>query len=128
MADINKNLGDLILTYDMAAGEALGKRESHVPRIEIPEKVKANEAFEIKVVVGPHPNTVEHSIRWIEIYFDEEGRAFNPMMLCRVDLSPVIAEPKIIINAKLQKKGSIHAMEYCNLHGLWSNKKEVLIE
>jgi superoxide reductase len=128
MAEINKNLGDLILTYDMAAGEALGKRESHVPKIEIPAKVKANESFEIKIVVGPHPNTIEHSIRWIEIYFNEEGRAFNPLMLARIDFTPIISEPKIIVNANLQKKGSIHAMEYCNLHGLWSSKKEVTIE
>jgi superoxide reductase len=124
MAEV-QNLANLILTYDMAAGEALGKRESHTPRIEIPAKVKAGEAFEIRVSVGPHPNTVEHSIRWIEIYFYEVGRAFNPLMLSRAEFAPVLSEPAVTIKVKLQKEGVIHAMEYCNLHGLWSNKEEI---
>jgi superoxide reductase len=128
MEELAKNLGELILTYDMAAGEALGKRESHTPKIEIPKDVKLNETFEIKVSVGPHPNTLEHSIKWIEIYFSEEGRAFNPLMLSRVDLVPIVSEPVVAIKVKLQKKGVIHALEYCNLHGLWSDKKELMIE
>ncbi len=128
MTDSIENLGNLILTYDMAAGEALGKRESHTPKIEVPAKIKADEAFEIKVTVGPHPSTVEHSIRWIEIYFYEEGRAFNPIMLSRVDVAPVLSEPAVTIKAKLQKKGVIHAMEYCNIHGLWSSRKEIMVE
>jgi superoxide reductase len=127
VSDINKNLGDLIYTYDMAAGEALGKRESHTPKIEIPAKIKADEAFELKVSVGPHPNTLEHSIRWMEIYFYEEGRAFNPQMLSRVEFSPALTEPSVTLTVKLQKKGVIHAVEYCNLHGLWSDKKEITL-
>jgi superoxide reductase len=127
MADSAKDLGSLILTYNMAAGEALGKRESHVPKIEAPEKIKANETFEIKVSVGPHPNTLEHSIRWIEIYFYEEGRPFNPLMLSRAEFAPGLLEPEVTVKAKLPKKGVIHALEYCNLHGLWSNKKEISV-
>lgn len=125
LANTNKNLGDLILTYDSAAGEALGKRESHTPKIEAPETIKADETFELKVVVGPHPNTLEHSIRWIEIYFYEEGRPFNPIMLSRVEFAPVLSEPSVMLKTKLQKSGVLHAVEYCNLHGLWSGKKGI---
>jgi superoxide reductase len=125
LANTNKNLGDLILTYDSAAGEALGKRESHTPKIEAPEKIKADETFELSVAVGPHPNTLEHSIRWIEIYFYEEGRPFNPIMLSRVEFAPVLSEPSVMLKTKLQKSGVLHAVEYCNLHGLWSGKKVV---
>jgi superoxide reductase len=128
MADSVENLGSLISTYDMAAGEALGKRESHTPKIVVPDKVKAGETFEIKISVGPHPNTQEHSIRWIEIYFYEDGRAFNPLMLSRVEFAPALTEPAATILVKLAKNGVIHAMEYCNLHGLWSNKKEIKVE
>ena len=127
MATTDKNLSDLILTYDMAAGEALGKRESHTPKIEIPETVRSGDAFEIKVAVGPHPNTEGHSIRWLEVYFYEEGRAFNPLILSRVEFSPVLAEPVVTIKLNLQKSGVIHVMEYCNLHGLWSSKKEIFV-
>lgn len=121
------DLGSLILTFDMAAGEALGKRESHTPKILVPDKVKADEPFELKVSVGPHPNTLEHSIRWIEVYFYEDGRAFNPLMLSRVEFSPALSEPEATIRVKLAKNGVIHVMEYCNLHGLWSNKKEIKV-
>lgn len=125
LTNTDKNLGDLILTYDSAAGEALGKRESHTPKIEAPETIKAEETFELKVNVGPHPSTVEHSIRWIEIYFYEEGRPFNPIMLSRVEFVPVLSEPSVTLKTKLQKSGVLHAVEYCNLHGLWSGKKGI---
>jgi superoxide reductase len=121
----NNNLGDLILTYDSAAGEALGKRESHTPKIEAPATIKADEIFELKVTVGPHPNTLEHSIRWIEVYFYEEGRPFNPIMLSRVEFGPALCEPSVMLKAKLQKSGVLHALEYCNVHGLWSGKKGI---
>ncbi len=119
--------GNLIYTYDAAAGEALGKRESHTPKIEVPAVVKPDEQFALKVTVGPHPNTIEHSIRWILVMFEEEGRAFNPVFLGKVSLNPGTSQPEIILNVKLQKGGIIHAVEYCNLHGLWSGKKEIKI-
>jgi len=119
--------GDLIYTFDAAAGEALGKRESHTPKIEAPAQVKTDEQFTLKVTVGPHPNTVEHSIRWIMVMFEEEGRAFNPVYLGKASLNPVTTQPELNLNVKLQKGGVIHAVEYCNLHGLWSGRKEIKV-
>jgi len=128
MADEKINLGGMINTFDMAAGEALGKRESHIPRIETPKAVKADEAFEVNVSVQNHPNKVEHSIRWIEVYFREDGRPFNPIMLARIDFTPVYSEPEAKLKLKLSKSGSILALEYCNVHGLWSAKEEIKVE
>jgi superoxide reductase len=121
-------LGNLINTYDAAAGEALGKREGHTPKIDAPAKVKPDEVFDLKVTVGPHPNTVEHAIRWIMVTLEEEGRAFNPVVLAKVSLTPVSAQPEIVLKVKLQKGGVIHAVEYCNLHGLWAGKKEIKVQ
>lgn len=120
--------GNLIYTYDAAAGEALGKRESHTPKIDAPAKVKPDEAFDLRVTVGPHPNTVEHSIRWIMVTLEEEGRAFNPVVLAKVSLTPVTSQPEVVIKVKLQKGGVLHAVEYCNLHGLWAGKKEITVQ
>lgn len=120
--------GNLIYSYDAAAGEALGKRESHTPKIDAPAKVKPDEAFDLKVTVGPHPNTVEHSIRWIMVTIEEEGRAFNPVVLAKVSLTPVTSQPEIVLKVKLQKSGVLHAVEYCNLHGLWAGKKEITVQ
>ncbi len=123
-----KSLKDLIYTYDGAAGEALGKRESHTPRIEAPAQVKPDEQFSLKVAVGPHPNMPEHSIRWIMVTFEEEGRAFNPVVLGKAAFNPVTTQPEVVLSLKLQKSGTIHALEYCNLHGLWEGKKEIRVK
>jgi superoxide reductase len=122
-----KDLGSIIYTYDMAAGEALGKRESHTPKIEAPAMAKAEETIMLKITVGPHPNTVEHSIRWLAVFYYEEGRAFNPLTLAKVSFNAPTTDPEITLKVKLSKSGVIHALEYCNLHGLWSGKKEIKI-
>ena len=123
-----QKFGDLIYTFDAAAGEALGKREGHTPKIEAPALVKPDEVFDLKVTVGPHPNTVEHSIRWIAVMLEEEGRAFNPIYLGKVSLTPVMTQPEITMKLKLAKGGVIHALEYCNVHGLWAGKKEIKVQ
>jgi len=128
MAEETKNLGEIINTFDAAAGEALGKRESHTPRIEAPKVVAADEPFELKVSVQNHPNKVEHSIRWIEVYFREDGRAFNPTTLARVEFTPVSSEPEAKLKVRLSKSGSIMALEYCNVHGLWSAIEYIKVE
>jgi superoxide reductase len=120
-------IGKLIYTPETAAGEAIGKVESHTPKIEAPESAKAGQPFELKVTVGPHPNTVEHSIRRIEVYFYEEGRSFNPVHLATIVLTPVYSEPNIRLNVKLNKSGTIYAVEYCNMHGLWEGRKQIKV-
>lgn len=55
------------------------KTEKHVPVIECPEQVNASEFFPVKVTLGKeitHPNTTEHHIRWISVYFHPEGEKF----------------------------------------------------
>jgi superoxide reductase len=64
-----RKLGEFVQAADW-------KTEKHVPAIECPEAVKGGEKFEIKVSVGKeiaHPNTTEHHIRWIQVFFQPEG-------------------------------------------------------
>jgi len=89
--------GDLIYTPEEASGEAISKVESHTPKISAPDKVKAGEPFTVEISVGPHPNTVQHSIRYIEIFFKEEGRVFNPITVAKIELTPEYAEPNVTI-------------------------------
>jgi len=93
-----------------------------------PPRVKPDEAFDLKVTIGPHPNTIEHPIRWIMVTLEEEGRAFNPVVLAKVSLTPITAQPEVVLKMKLSKGGIIHAVEYCNLHGLWAGKKEITVQ
>lgn len=120
-----KKFGDIIYTPETASGEAISKVETHTPKVVAPDTVKVNEPFEVKITVGPHPNKVEHSIRSISVYFYEEGRPFNPILLANVDLAPVYAEPDITLKVRVSKSGTLYVVEYCNLHGLWEARKEI---
>jgi superoxide reductase len=119
------SLGKLIYSPETATGEAITKIETHTPRIEAPVTVSAGKPFEARIIVGPHPNMLEHSIRRIEVYVGEEKRPFNPVLLATVDLTPVYSDPDIKLSLKLNKSGTLYAVGYCNLHGLWEGRKEI---
>ncbi|ABM80997.1 class II SORL domain-containing protein [Hyperthermus butylicus] len=123
-----KPFGEIIYSQERASGEAISKVETHTPRIEAPDTVKAGEPFQVRIRVGPHPSKVEHSIRWIEVYFYEEGRPYNPIHLARIDLAPEYAEPDVTLTLRLKRGGVIYVLEYCNLHGVWEARKEVKVE
>ena len=63
-----KKLGNLFQEADW-------KSEKHVPVIDCPDSVKSGETFEIRVSIGKevaHPNTTDHHIRWIQVFFQPE--------------------------------------------------------
>jgi len=123
-----KPFGELIYTPEQASGEAVSKAETHTPKVEAPAKVRAGEPFKVTIKVGPHPNTVQHSIRWIEVYFYEEGRTFNPVEIARISLAPEYAEPDVTLTISLRKSGVLYALGYCNLHGVWEARREIKVE
>ncbi len=129
------SLGDLVQSADW-------KTEKHVPVIEGPEKISKGQVLEIKVSVGKqiaHPNTTEHHIRFIEVYFLATGEKF-PYQLARFEFnthgesvqgpntSTIFSEPKVSAVFKTEKSGVIMAVAYCNIHGLWRSEKEIKVE
>ncbi len=120
-----KMFKELIYTPETASDEAISKVESHTPKIEAPDTVKADEPFRVRVKVGPHPNKLEHSIRRIELYYYEEDRPFNPVLLGCFEFTPASMEPEIEVVLRLKRKGVLYAISYCNLHGLWEARKEI---
>ncbi|MBK7921960.1 MAG: Neelaredoxin [Veillonella sp.] len=57
------------------------KGEKHVPVIEAPAQVAAGEKVKIEVSVGKdiaHPNTTEHHIAWIKLYFIQKVHRNSP--------------------------------------------------
>ena len=105
--------------------------EKHVPVIKAPAKVKAGEEFEVVINIGgniPHPNTVEHHIKWIQVFAEVEGRAYNPVHVATFDFGPTFAEPKVKFRMKLEKSATLIALEYCNLHGVWENLVGIEVE
>ena len=118
------------------------KREKHVPVIECPDRVKAGELFEVRVGVGKeiaHPNTTEHHIRWISVYFHPEGEKFtydvgrfefnaHGESTAGPNQGPVYTHPGVTLSMKINKPGTLHALAFCNIHGLWESSKEIELE
>jgi superoxide reductase len=115
------------------------KKEKHVPVIDLPENIKAGEAFNVEVTVGkeiPHPNTTEHFIAWILLTYKPEGENFA-YELGRVDFTahgasaaganqgPAYTNPVAVFNVKLLKPGVLTAVEHCNIHGFWESSKDI---
>lgn len=106
------------------------KTEKHAPVITAPATVTPGVSFDVEVSVGkeiPHPNTFEHHIAWIALYYVPEGGQF-PIELGRADLSAhgaVSTAPIAKFSVALDKPGTLRAVAYCNLHGLWEGEMEI---
>jgi superoxide reductase len=127
-----KKIGDLYQTADW-------KKEKHVPVIDCPDTVNADELFDVTVSIGAevdHPNTTEHHIRWIRLYFKPEGDKFayeignfafsaHGESAEGPDSGPVYTHHTATTRLKTKKPGTLHATSFCNIHGLWENAKAV---
>lgn len=129
-----KQFGELFQSADW-------KTEKHVPVIECPDRVKAGESFSVKVTLGKeiaHPNTTEHHIRWISVYFHPEGEKY-PYQVGRFEFSahgeslegpnkgPVYTNHEATASVKISKPGIIYATALCNIHGLWQSAEEIRV-
>jgi superoxide reductase len=113
--------------------------EKHVPVIAAPKIAEKGKPFTIKITVGPHPNTTEHHICYVEVFFLPTGEQF-PSQLGRFeftshgasvrggDTSTVYTEPTVEFEFKTDKPGTIYASSYCNWHGLWQSAKELKVK
>ena len=129
-----KPFGELFQTADW-------KTEKHVPVIDCPAQVKAGELFPVKVTLGKevaHPNTTDHHIRWIAVYFLPEGAKFPYQVgLCEftahgesaegADKGPVYTHHEVSLSMKTAQPGTVYATALCNIHGLWRSEKEIKV-
>ena len=123
-----KSIGNLYQSGDW-------KGEKHVPVIHAPEAIKTGEEVEVKVIIGeeiPHPNTLEHHIAWVKLYFLPEGAKF-PVEIGTYNFSAhgesgLFASSDIGVRFTTEKSGTIFATSYCNIHGLWENSQELVVE
>lgn len=128
------NLGELFKQADW-------KAEKHVPVIECADAVSVDQELAVTVSVGKelaHPNTTEHHIRWIRLYFQAtEGKA--PFEVANLEFlahgespeganqGPVYSQHRGTAFLKLQKGGTLMAASYCNIHGLWQSSKAIRV-
>lgn len=117
------------------------KVEKHAPVIEAPESVKADEVFSVTAGLGKaiaHPNTPQHHISWMSLYFLPEGGKLA-IQLAHAEFSahgdsasdapgPALTNPSMTASLKLGKSGTLQAVAYCNIHGVWQSAKEIKVD
>ncbi len=117
------------------------KKEKHMPVIEVPAQVTAGAPFQVKVSIGkeiPHPNTTEHHIDWIDLYFHPEGEKFPHQVghfaftahgeaAAGPNQGPVYTDPQLVVTLKVSKPGTFHALALCNIHGLWESEQALAL-
>jgi len=115
------------------------KLEKHVPVIDAPDKNKKGEWINMALIVGKeiaHPNTTEHHIRWISVFFLPDGEKFayeiakiefgsHGESAAGPNMSTVYTHAQGVVKFKTDKPGTILASSYCNIHGLWQNSKKL---
>ena len=119
--------------------EADWKIEKHAPVIEIDDTIPKDKLVTVHVSVGkdiPHPNTTEHHIRWIRLFFMPKGKK----MAYEIGIAEfnahgegtkgpntggVYTEPQAIFAFKTSTPGTLIATAFCNIHGLWKSEKEI---
>jgi superoxide reductase len=130
-----KKIGELVQEADWT-------KEKHVPVIECADAVKTDEIFAVKVTIGKeiaHPNTTEHHISWISLFFYPEGEKF-PYQIGRYEFSAhgasvqglntssIYTHHAVTTWLKTSKPGTFIAVSFCNIHGLWQSSKEIKLK
>ena len=117
------------------------KAEKHVPVIDAPDSVKADDNFTVTVSVGKditHPNTTEHHISWVQLFFKPEGGKFTHQAggfefsahgesAEGANAGPVYTHHSVTAYLRIKKSGTLFATSLCNIHGLWESSKEIKV-
>ena len=128
-------LGDEIKSADW-------KAEKHVPVIDCADAVNADEAFDVALTIGKqitHPNTTEHHMRWVQLFFKPEGEkstyeAGNFEFTAHgesvegANAGPIYTHHTVKTSLNIKKSGTLIATSLCNIHGLWESSKEIKIK
>jgi desulfoferrodoxin-like iron-binding protein len=91
-------------------------KEKHVPVLSlspgctlIPEGCRD---VAIKVGSVPHPMKSDHMIQWIDVYLDHR-------YVARYHMQPEFLQAAVSVHFKPEAKGTVTAVEHCNVHGTW---------
>ncbi len=90
--------------------------QKHVPAIEAPKKVSANDWFDLNVKIGfmkEHPSVPDHWITMIKLLVDGKEVARTDFKLGG------ISAPSSTFRIRLAKTSTLEVVENCNKHGTW---------
>jgi superoxide reductase len=112
------------INYPKDPNNLTDTEKKHWPRIECPDTVEANKPFDVTVNIGvglDHPSELAHYIEWI-------GLARGNCDISRIYLQPKNSYPRATFRIALERSTTLVAREFCNLHGIWENKKEITVK
>ncbi len=111
------------------------KKEKHVPVIEVIdiEEREDKKIVTVSVSIGKeiaHPNEPEHHIKFVELYVSDGNVEY---LIGRTDFDihgkalSARAQPEALFKFEIDKnkKVTLKALSFCNIHGLWSSEKEI---
>lgn len=118
------------------------KAEKHVPVIDCHDEVGADENFNVTITIGKeiaHPNTTEHHINWVQLFFKPDGEKFTYQVgnfeftahgesAEGANAGPVYTHHSVTAALKIKKQGTLIATSLCNIHGLWESSKDLKIK
>jgi superoxide reductase len=98
--------------------------------------------FNVEVTLGKevsHPNTTDHHIRWIQLFFKPDDDKFTYQVgnfeftahgesVEGADKGPVYTNHSVVTTMKTTKSGVLHALSLCNIHGLWEYAKKIKVK
>ena len=118
------------------------KQEKHIPVIECADTVEQGAFFPVTVSMGKeiaHPNTTDHHIRWIRLYFKPDDDKFSYEVgsfefsahgesVKGPDTGPVHTHHEVTFSMNTTVSGTLVATALCNIHGLWEYAKRITAE
>ena len=118
---VNKDFSLTELNKPVDWGNLPDMAKKHVPIIDFPEAVKANESFSVKIKIGgidgvEHPNSLSHWINWVALYAGDR-------LISRIEFGSELSDKYgVEIKTTLNKSTTLKAHAFCNLHGIWEGK------
>jgi superoxide reductase len=118
------------------------KKEKHVPIIECPDTFAKDQMTDVKVTLGKeisHPNTTEHHIRWIDLYFLPDDGSKFAFQIAHIEFTahgesvkgpnqgPVYTHHAGATSMKTSVGGTLQALAFCNIHGLWQSTRKITV-
>jgi superoxide reductase len=95
--------------------------KKHAPVVRVLELAQPGKAFAVEVAVGEvlHPMTDGHHIHYVELFAGNEPAG-------RLEFSRTLNEPRATFYLVLDRSATLVVREYCNLHGLWESRMNLM--
>lgn len=107
---------------------------NHIPIIKCSKVGNSDDIFDISVTVPDAGLSAsdDHHILWIQLYFqntrDEELISIGKWEYMAFGKDMPFIQPEALGRIQFNENGTIYALVYCDVHGLWETSKYIELE